>query len=177
MSLSSKAKQFSSQKSDLNVIEFAEDKQGFGIKLFPTQKFFLKLFDKILLDNRNKSIDIRDNFNKRTLRTFTEREYYTYLEDEGRISLSYDDYYNSEFIQYMFSMGRRGAKSTTICIWVGHKLYKLLNIYHPQEYFNIISSDSMNVTMTALGQGNANKLFKKFCFSRWLKLRFVPGAS
>lgn len=162
MSLSSKAKQFSSQKSDLDVIEFAESKQGFGIKLFPTQRFFLKLFDKIPLDTRTKSIEIRDKFNKRVLSTLTERDYYTYLQDNDRISLSYDDYYNSEFIQYMFSMGRRGTKSTTICIWVGHKLYKLLNIYHPQEYFEIISTDSMNVTMTALGQDNANKLFKKF---------------
>lgn len=162
MSLSSVAKKYSTGKSDLNVIDFAESAQGLRVKLFPTQKFFLKLFDKLPLDKRNKTIDIRDRFNKRTLYTLTEFEYYQYLLDNGRVSLPFDDYMNSEFIQYMFAMGRRGTKSTTICIWVAHKLYKLLNIYHPQEYFEIISSDSMNITMTALGQENANKLFKKF---------------
>lgn len=162
MSLASAAKRYSSKKSDLNVLEFAEDSQGLRVKLFPTQRFFLKLFDKISLDNKIKTIEIKDRFNKKVLNKLTEVDYYQYLFDEGRISLSYDDYYNSEFIQFMLSMGRRGTKSTTICIWVAHKLYKLLNIYHPQEYFEIISSDSMNITMTALGQDNANKLFKKF---------------
>lgn len=162
MSLATVAKKYSSKKSDLNVVDFAEDDHGLRIKLFPTQRFFLKLFDKLPLENKVKSIEIKDKFNKKVLNKLTETEYYQYLFDEGRISLPYDTYFNTEFIQFMLAMGRRGTKSTTICIWVAHKLYQLLNIYKPQDYFNIISSDNMNITMTALGQENANKLFGKF---------------
>jgi len=162
MSLSSRAKKYSSNVSDLDVIEFATSAQGLNINLFPTQIFFLKLFDKIPLDNKIKSISIRDRFNKKTLQTLTEVEYYNYLLDDGRISLPYEEYMAHDVIQIMLAIGRRGTKSTTICTWVAHKVYKILNIYRPQEYFGIILTDSMNITMTALGQDNANKLFKKF---------------
>jgi hypothetical protein len=161
LSIANKAKKYSLNTTDLNVIEFSEDLRGSNISLLPSQKFILKLFDKIPLNDKEKTIEIKDQFARKILRTLTEREYYEFLIDENRISISYDNYYNSEWIQYILAMGRRGSKSTTICLWVAHKLYKLLNIYRPQEYFNIISSDSMCVTLVALGQNNANKLFKK----------------
>jgi hypothetical protein len=161
VSIASKAKKYSLNSTDLDVIDFSKDPRGLNISLLPPQKFILKLFDKIPLNDKEKIIEIKDQFARKVLRTLTEREYYEFLMDEDRISIPYEDYYASEWIQYILTMGRRGSKSTTVCLWVAHKLYKLLNIYRPQEYFGIIPSDSMCVTLVALGQNNANKLFKK----------------
>ena len=162
MNLSNTAKQYAHSGTKLNIIEFAEKSQGLGLKLFPTQKFHLKLFDKVPLDSTTKNIEIRDKFNEKPLYNLTEVEYYKFLWDEGRISMQYDDYWNTDLIQILLAIGRRGTKSTTISIYVAYKLYEILNQYHPQDYFKILPNDPMVVTMAALGEKNANKLFGKF---------------
>ncbi|HEC66050.1 MAG TPA: hypothetical protein ENI23_12215 [bacterium] len=161
-SIADKAQSLSSAKVEYNIVDFAQSSQGFGIKLFPSQRFFLKVFEKLPLDAVTKDIEIRDKFNEHVVKVFTEEDFYKYLLDNGRISLPYADYCNTPIIQVQFAMGRRASKSTMISIFVGFKLYQILTIAHPQDYFEILPEDSINITMTALGQDNANKLFKKF---------------
>jgi len=132
------------------------------MELFPAQRFFLKLFDKLPLDNYLRDIAIRDQFNEHTLHTFTELEYYAYLQAENRISMPYEEYMESDIVQIQMCMGRRASKSTMTGIYCSRKLYEVLRHPQPQKYFGILPNDPINITLAALGQDNAARLFKKF---------------
>lgn len=162
MNLSTKAKQFSKTETSYDIIQFAELKQGLGISLLPFQRFTLRVLEKLPLDDQQCDIELRDKFNEHVLQTFTEKSFYQFLLEEGRISLEYDDYLDHDNTQVLLVIGRRGTKSTTIAIYLAFKLHQLLNVDHPQKYFGILPNDVMNITMTALGQDNADRLFGKF---------------
>ena len=162
MSLADRARKFSVTKTGLSIIEFAELPSGLNQKLLPAQKFLLKVFEKEDLDDTIAYIPVRDQFNEKTLYTLTEAGFYEFLRAEGRFSLKYAEYQQSDIVQINLCMGRRASKTTVITVWIAYKLYQLLNIYHPQDYFGIMKRDPMNITMTALGQDNAEKLFKRF---------------
>lgn len=162
MGLASVAKRFASSNVNFNVVEFASKPQGLGIKLFPQQEFLLKVFEKEELDDSRKTIEIRDQFNEEIQYILTERQFWDFLHDNGQISLTHDEYYGAEIIQFQLCMGRRSTKSTTISIYVAYKLYQLLSIYRPQEFFRILPNSEMNVTLVALGKDSAEKLFNKF---------------
>lgn len=162
LSLSETAKRFAKRPPNYKIIEFVTGSQGLGItSLFPAQRFMLKVFEKEELDNKICDVEVRDQFNETVLYTLTEYQFYEYLRSEGRFSLDYDQYCASPITQIMLSMGRRASKSTVIGLWVSYKLYQILCHDHPQLFFNILPNDQMNVTLTALGEDNAQKLLGK----------------
>lgn len=161
-SLSETAKRFAKRPPNYRIIEFVTGSQGLNItSLFPAQRFMLKVFEKDELDNTIRDIEVRDQFNETVLYTLTEHQFYEYLRAEGRFSLDYDQYVATPITQIMLSMGRRASKSTVIGLWVSYKLYQILCHDHPQLYFNILPNDQMNITLTALGEDNAQKLLGK----------------
>jgi hypothetical protein len=160
--ITKKIQRISGKTSDFDIIEFVTKPQGLGYKLFPSQRFFLKVFEKLPLDNRIKDIDVRDKFNDKVIGTFTEVGFYQYLIDNGKISLDYQTYCANPIINFELSMGRRASKTTMIVAYIAFKTHQILNIYCPQEYFGILKDDSINITMAALGQDNADKLFKRY---------------
>jgi len=77
----------------------------------PGQKFILKLYYKIPLNDKIKTIIVRDKFNEHILYEFTEQEYLNYLYNEGRCNIRYiDDKVRNELV---LIIGRRGTK----CVW------------------------------------------------------------
>ena len=162
-SLANKALTYSKNQKVMNIIEFAESKRGLDIVLLPQQKFFLKIFKKLPLDGELKTIEVRDKFNEHILKTYTELEFYDFLIDEDKISLSYEEYLESDNImQFVLNWGRRASKSTIVSVFVAYELYALLLKPHPQKYFNILHDDPMFITIAALGSDNADKIFGKF---------------
>lgn len=141
--------------------EFVTSPTGLNQSIFPSQRFFLKVFEKEELDKIVCDIEIRDKFNEKTLYTLSEHQYYEYLRSEGRFSLEYEQYRTGEIVQIILFMGRRASKSTMIGMWIATKLGQLLMHDRPQDYFRIVGSDRMNVSLTALGEDNATKLFAK----------------
>jgi hypothetical protein len=160
-SISQKALSYSYNASSplLSIVEFTESKAGLNFKLFPNQRFFLRLLAQEELSDERRDIVVRDMFNEVTRFTFTEREYYSFLRDEGRISLDYDTLMNTDIIQVQLNMGRRATKSTMNAVYVAYTLYKVLRIENPQEYFGVAPNSSIGITVTALGETNADKLF------------------
>ena len=74
----------------------------------PGQKFILKVYYKIPLDEVDRTIIIRDKFNERVLHEFTEKEYLEFLYDQGRCNIRYiDDKPRNELV---LVVGRRGTK-------------------------------------------------------------------
>jgi len=83
MSLATQAKRYSKSKTDYDIIQFAQLKQGLGLSLFPSQRFALRVLEKLPLDNKRRDLEIRDRFNQHVVSTFTEAEFYEYMLDEG----------------------------------------------------------------------------------------------
>ena len=150
-----------SNQKPLSAIDFIESEIGFRTPLWPSQKFVIKLLEGEILDNTDRAIEVKDKYGEKVLYRLTEKGFYDFLRAEGRISLDYQDYLENVFTQLLLALGRRSTKTTTISLWIGAKLYHLLNITHPQEFFNILRDDTIAVTMVALGEDNAAKLFKK----------------
>lgn len=160
--IAGKAKSFAQNKQRLDIITFTTSAQGLNQKIFPSQRFLLKVLTKMDLDDTVCDIEIRDKFNRTVLQTFTERGYYDFLYREKRVSMPYEEYQSSDIIQINLVMGRRASKSTVIGILAAYMLYLVLLLDHPQEYFGIVSSDPMDCTIMAMGESNAKKLFSKF---------------
>lgn len=161
VNLSSYTKTLSKATTNYNIIEFAEKKSCLGINLFPQQKFLLKLFEKIPLDNTEETIAVRDRFGENILYTFTEEGFHDFLFKEGRISLDYPTYMDTPITSVLLSCGRGATKTTTISIYTAYKLYEILNHYCPQDYFNILSHDSIDISIIALGESNALEIFSR----------------
>ena len=181
MALSNIARKQVSQKSASDIITFTESPSGLNQKLYPVQRFILKILEKEPLDEVHKNVVINNKFNSDVEHVFTEKEYYDYLLENGRISCPYEDYVKTEQTSFQLVMGRRGTKTTTIAIYVCYKLYQILLHPHPQLMFNIMENSPINITMVALGKENADKLFSKFykliCDSRFFKPYLLEPAT
>ncbi len=89
------------------ILEYIESSWGLNMRLFPAQRFIVKLYYNIPLEDRNKSISISDMFNSKTLFQFTEREYLHYLYEEGRCNIKELDHERRELV---LALGRRSGK-------------------------------------------------------------------
>lgn len=152
------------ESAELDIITFAQSKQGLNVKLFASQRALLKILKHEELDDTVRDVEIRDKFNKKIIGTYTERGFFEYLRETGRISIPYEEYLESKFsiVQINLVMGRRASKSTIIGILAAYDLYRVLRIHNPQDYFKIVETDSMDGVFIALGEDNATKLFAKF---------------
>ena len=116
-SLSNLASNFVKKNSDepdiKDIITFMEAPWGLNHNpttqpLFPAQKFILRMYYKLPLNETERNLVVKDRFNDRTLYTFTEQEYLNYLYQEGRCNIKYlDDKNRNELV---LIAGRRGTK-------------------------------------------------------------------
>lgn len=95
-----------------SVLDYIEQPWGLGMRLYPAQRFIVKLYyflplDETLPDDPDDRIRITDMFNTRTLYEFTERDYLTYLFNEGRCNIKEQDHERRELI---LAIGRRSGK-------------------------------------------------------------------
>jgi len=119
----------------------------------------MKTYYKLPLEEKEKSIIIRDRFNERELYNFTEKEYLEYLYNQGRCNIKYiDDKPRNELV---LIIGRRGGKST-IASWIAaYEAYKLLKIQHPQKHYGLLPDAEIHITTIATSEVQANILFRQ----------------
>lgn len=144
-----------------SIVDFAESPYGANQKLFPVQRFFLKLLNGEEFDNTVADIRIEHPIEASGVYTLTEVDYYELLYNTNRINLSPDEYRVAQILEYLLPWGRRGTKSTTISIGIAYELDELIKIPNPQRYFGIAENDRISITYVGLGQINAEKLFAK----------------
>ena len=156
------AREAGSETDVKDILTFLEEPWGLNLNentqpLLPGQRFILKLYYKIPLDTKNKTMVVRDKFNERVLYNFTEQEYLNYLYQEGRCNIKYiDDKPRNELV---LVIGRRGTKST-IATWIAaYETYKLLKVYHPQKHYKLLPDSEIHLTMLATSEDQANLLF------------------
>lgn len=103
----------------VDIIQFAEAPWGLNMNkttgntvLRPVQKMILKCFYNIPLDDKEKTIIVRDFLNEQELYRMTEKEYLSYLWNEGRTNLR-EQNFSINRNELVFVAGRRGGKSVT----------------------------------------------------------------
>ena len=92
----------------LSVIDFIEKFKLLPYGLYPVQKFIVKLYYNLPLDDVNKYIKISDKFNSKTLYHLTEKEYLKYLYDQGRCNIQEQD--GKHRRELILCIGRRSGK-------------------------------------------------------------------
>lgn len=95
-----------------SILDYIEAPWGIGMSLFPAQRVIVKLYYNLPLDEKlpeedHRQIKIRDMFGEKVLYTLTEREYLTYLYNEGRCNIGEQDHMRRELV---LAVGRRSGK-------------------------------------------------------------------
>jgi intein/homing endonuclease len=141
----------------LSIIDFIERFKLLPDGLFPVQKFILKLYYNIPLDDKEKTIKITDRFNVKVLYEFTEVEYLEFLHDQGRCNIkAQDSHVRHELI---LVLGRRSGKSTLSAIISAYELYKLLRRVCPQAFYGIPVNSEIRVLCIANDKEQASIVY------------------
>jgi hypothetical protein len=156
----------------MDAIEFIEGPNGIGIVLRPVQRVIVKAIYGVPFDKKYAWADripqwglvpMYDIYRDKKLRPdVTEEEYLhiTYNEGRGNID-NWQDIPAEGFNEACIFAGRRGGKSELVAAIACYKLYLLLNIRSPQEYFGLVSGSNIDFTFLAQDEKGAGRLFKK----------------
>jgi len=98
-----------------DILSYIEQPWGLNMRLYPAQRFIVKLYYNLPLDedlpkSPHHQIQVKDMFGERILYTFTEREYLSYLYNEGRCNIGEQDHDRRELV---LAIGRRAGKCVT----------------------------------------------------------------
>jgi hypothetical protein len=139
-----------------NILEYIESSWGLGMRLYPVQRFIVKLYYFLPLDDKVQDIEISDMFNQRIVYRFTEVEYLKYLHKEGRCNIGEQDHERRELL---LAIGRRGGKTTLSSIFASYEIYRLLNLQNPQDYYGLPGGDRIQIISVATDKDQAGILF------------------
>jgi intein/homing endonuclease len=141
----------------LDIVSFVERFKLFPYGLYPVQKFIIKLYYNIKLDDTEKNIIIKDKLNEKVLYEFTEVEYLRYLYDHGRCNIREQD--NMERHELILILGRRSGKSSLSAIIAAYELYKLICRGHPQAYYGMPSGSEIRIFCIANDKDQASIVY------------------
>jgi len=127
----------------LSIVEFIEKFKLFPFGLFPAQKFIIKMYYGIPLDDTEKRIRVKERFDSVTPLEFTEVEYLRYLYDQGRCNVKEQD--GKVRRELILILGRRSGKSAMAAIFAAYELYKLLRRGAPQNYYGLPAGSEIRV--------------------------------
>lgn len=157
----------------MDIIEFVESPFGLGFSkeltggkgLFPVQKFILKMYYNLDLDDEDPYILIPKTFRhigkheeEGAYFYFTEQEYLEYLYKQGRCNIKKQDHDRRELI---LPIGRRSGKSTISAMIAAYETYKLLRKYNPQQYYGTPESAPIQICSLATSREQAGILYKE----------------
>lgn len=146
-----------------SVLEYIESDWGLGTRLYPAQRFIVKLYynlelDKKLAEDPNRRIRIKDPFSEKGLYEFSEYEYLQFLYNEGRCNIGEQDHDRRELV---LAIGRRAGKTTLSGIFASYEVYRLLNLYNPQSYFGLPNGNRIQIISVATDKDQAGLLFNE----------------
>lgn len=146
-----------------NILDYIEQPWGLDMALFPAQRFIVKLYyglelDDKLPDNPNHRIQITDMLKSLVKYEFTEVEYLHYLFNEGRCNIGVQDHNRRELVM---PIGRRAGKTTLSGIFASYEIYRLLNLYNPQSYYGLPNGNRIQIMSVATGKEQAGLLFNE----------------
>ncbi len=141
----------------IDIIEFIERFKLLPFGLYPVQKFIVKLYYNIPLDDKEKTITIRNFLNNEIENTFTESEYLKYLYDNGRCNIREQD--GKTRHELILVIGRRSGKSALSALFAAYEIYKLLNRGHPQAYYGMPPGSEIRILCVANDKDQASIVY------------------
>lgn len=141
-----------------DILNYIESDWGLQRTLYPVQKFIVKLYYNIPLDDKNRTIEIADIFNGSIKYRFTEKDYLKFLYSEQRCNIQEQDY---ERKQLILACGRRGGKTTLSGIFASYEVYRLLNMHNPQDYYGLPAGNRIQIVSVAGDKEQASLLFSE----------------
>jgi phage terminase large subunit-like protein len=154
------AKDFMSGSTDevVDVCTFVEAPWGLNINLLPAQRFILKCFYGMELDDKEKRIDIPDPLNEKILYSgLTEKAFLEFLYSEGRCNTDTTEGVN--FHEMVLVLGRRGTKSTLASCISNYELYKLVKRGDPSKFFGFPANTEIAILNVAPTDDQAGTVF------------------
>lgn len=141
----------------LSVIDFIERFKLLPFGLYPVQRFIVKMYYNIPLDDIQKTIQVKNMFGDKILHEFTEVEYLRHLYDTGRCNIREQD--GQDRRELVLVLGRRSGKSALSAIFAAYEIYKLLRRSHPQAYYGMPSGSEIRVLCVANDKEQASIVF------------------
>ena len=147
----------------MDIVTFAESPVGLKLKLYPAQRFILRVFYGLDLQTQlQEPIIIKDGFNEHIVEKFyDERDFFDYLYQEKRINMSLEAWESNkgQCNEILLICGRRASKNVLTSIITVHQLYLLLSIQDPHRYFNVMPSDAIGVILVSNSEDGANRIY------------------
>jgi hypothetical protein len=141
----------------LSVIDFIDRFKLFPHGLYPVQRFIVKMYYNVPLDDVEKTIQVKNMFGDKVLHEFTEVEYLKYLYDSGRCNIREQD--GKERRELVLVLGRRSGKSALSAVFAAYELYKLLRRGCPQNYYGMMPGSEIRVLCIANDKEQASIVF------------------
>jgi|SRR5271166_317521 len=150
-------------RSNLNAIDFIESPQnGLGVTLYPVQRVCAKAIFGVPFDYKPQVVPVWDKFREKLLYEFTEEEYLKYVFDEGRCNIGdWRDIPEDGYKEVDLIIGRRGGKSQLISAIAAYKLYMLLSVRSPQDYYGLVPGSPIDFTFLAQDDDGSTRLYEK----------------
>jgi len=154
------AREFQSGNTDevVDIITFVESPWGLNIDLLPVQKFILKCFYGLPLDDKTVNIDVPDPVNEKVLYTFTERAFLRWLHAEGRCNVDFTD--GRIFQELVLAIGRRGTKSSMASFISNYELYKLVKRGDPAKFYGFPNGTQIAILTVAPTDDQSSIVFE-----------------
>lgn len=148
----------------LNIIEFIERFKLLPNGLYPVQKFILKLYYNLKLDDTlpKKEVDrirVTKTFRQKDPVYMTEVEYLRFLYDQGRCNIGVQDGRSRK--ELILVIGRRSGKSTLSSLIASYELYKLLRRGYPQAYYGMPPGSEIRVLCIANDKEQASIVYQE----------------
>ena len=146
-----------SKKVFMDIISFVQS--SIDHTLLPVQQFLLKVLYGLSLDNSEKTIVLKDDTNTDVVGSFTEREFFDFLVEEGRINQKeYRE--GKEFSEMVLCAGRRASKTTLLPFIIAYEIYRLLQIANPQEHFRMAQGFEIRIHLVSITKEHACTLLE-----------------
>lgn len=147
-----------------NILDYIEQPWGLNMRLYPAQKFIVKLFYHLPLDDKLPTeerdvIKVTDMLNPEKIRfRLSEKEYLKFLYNEGRCNIAEQDHARRELL---LSIGRRGGKTTLSGIFASYEVYRIISMGNPQKYYGLPAGNRIQIVSVATDKDQAGLLFNE----------------
>jgi len=156
-------------EKEVDIVTFCEQPMYLDQPLHSAERFVLKVYYGLELDNKEKVLKIRSFPYDREGRMFTEVEYADFLKQQTRTNLK--DVGLHKFIELVLVCGRRAGKTFIASVIAAYEAYKLIVKDDPQKYYKLPQGEEIRIVNVASTTDQALILAKaiqnRILNSRW----------
>jgi len=144
----------------VDILTFVQSPYYLNIKtLQPPQRFILKFFYGLPLDDQEKCIKLKSFPQTSNFKLLTEKEYVLFLINQRRCNLTLiDDLLNCAASELLLACGRRGGKTFLASIISAYESYKLIIKDNPQAYYSMAEDEVIKIVNIASSGDQALEL-------------------